>query len=462
LLLFTVGWATSASAAAQTNTHWRATGVTLPANAATGKNRGFGISSISCASPGNCAAVGSYYDSAGVFEGLLLTEKAGHWAAGVEAVAPANKSFDPWVNLASVSCASAGNCTAVGSYINSSEGSSGLLLTETAGRWGAGVEAVLPADDVYPEDDNVQIYSVSCASAGNCIAVGNYDYFGQGLLLTEKVGQWGRGVEAPFPADAHPGLRTLDFVSCSSDGGCSAVGSYNITASRDAAAGEGALLTEEGGIWRAVKALMPPDGPGEGTLLTSVSCASAGNCGAIGQYNINIDGDSASEGVLLTENSGHWQRGVTAMPPKHLRSAYWGNYVGLSDISCSAPGDCVAAGDYVTRRGEQRGTLLIETGGEWRRGVAPVLPVNPEAVGFTLSAVSCASKGNCTAVGSYTGVAGHPHGLLLTEIAGNWARGVTAPHSIRAGDLVSCASAGNCGAIGYRRNAVLLGSTTAR
>ena len=65
---------------------------------------------------------------------------------------------------------------------------------------------------------------------------------------------------------------------------------------------------------------MPPDGPGEGTVLTWVFAC--GNCGAIGVYNINIDSERASEGVLLNQTAGKWHPGVMARPPKNATDPY--------------------------------------------------------------------------------------------------------------------------------------------
>jgi hypothetical protein len=85
---------------------------------------------VSCASAGNCTAVGSYDDSSGHQQGLLWTETSGTWAAGVEASLPANANTTPagLSSVSSVSCASAGTCTAVGEYIDSSGHEQGLLL----------------------------------------------------------------------------------------------------------------------------------------------------------------------------------------------------------------------------------------------------------------------------------------------------------------------------------------------
>src|SRR5437763_1242374 len=80
----------------------------LPANA--GSSPDVSPNSVSCASAGNCGAVGVYFDSSGHEQGLLLSETAGTWARGVEASPPANAGSSPAGFLASLSCASAGNC----------------------------------------------------------------------------------------------------------------------------------------------------------------------------------------------------------------------------------------------------------------------------------------------------------------------------------------------------------------
>jgi hypothetical protein len=185
------------------------------------------LDEVSCASAGNCTAVGAFGNNSG----LMLTEKSGRWATGVRASLPANaERIEEGINVDSVSCASAGNCTAVGYYFTSGKDQEeGLLLTETSGRWATGVEASLPAN--AGKHPNVSLGSVSCASAGNCTAVGSYDVSSGweiGLLLTETSGRWATGVEASLPANAdkNAGNGEVDSVSCASAGNCTAVGSY--------------------------------------------------------------------------------------------------------------------------------------------------------------------------------------------------------------------------------------------
>ena len=60
-----------------------------------------------------------------------MSETAGAWTTGVEATVPANANSEPSVDLTSVSCASAGNCTAIGIYYDSSANEQGLLISST-------------------------------------------------------------------------------------------------------------------------------------------------------------------------------------------------------------------------------------------------------------------------------------------------------------------------------------------
>lgn len=451
----------SASGAASASVY-RATGAEagLPANAATGSAQDVELSSISCPSAGDCSAVGSYVDNTGATDLLLLTETGGAWGAGTEAVLPANAAASQdGVGLDSVSCASAGNCSAVGSYFDSSGATEGLLVNETAGTWGAAVEATLPAN-AAPTKQSASLNSVSCTAAGSCSAVGAYandDSGADGLLLTETAGGWGAGVEAALPANTStPDEAGLVAVSCASAGNCSAVGSY-----ADVPGGEGLLVSETDGSWKTgVEAPLPANASTAlpGVDLSAISCASAGDCSAVGVYN---NDSSSSNGVLLTETAGSWATGVTATLPA---SAGAGGEVDLNAVSCASAGDCAAVGGYANRDGQIRALVLSEKGGRWSNGLKARLPRNasgavPGDQSAELRSVSCASAGNCSAVGSYIVyskkfAADSQQGLSLTQTANRWAAGVEAalPDNATYGaylDAVSCAPAAKrCGAVG--------------
>ena len=415
----------------------------LPANASADPNAY--VSSVSCASAGNCTAVGSYYDSSGDRQGLLLTQTAGSWANGAEAAPPADAGPDPGVQLSSVSCASAGNCTAVGIYDDSSRGRQGLLLTETAGSWAAGAEAALPP--VTYSDPGVELSSVACASAGNCTAVGYY-YDGpddtQGLLLTQNAGSWTTGITAALPASAGstPGVF-LPSVSCASAGNCTAVGGYTDSSGHL----QGLLLTQSGGSWAAgAEAALPANaGSAPQVFLPSVSCASAGNCTADGGY---VDSSGSYQGLLLTQHAGSWATGTEALLPANAGAR---QDAAFYSVSCASAGNCTATGDYVDSSGHFQGLLLTQSSGRWATGTEAALPANAGHDIANVLAVSCATPGNCTAVGEYYDNSGNEQGLLLTQSSGSWATGTQAPLPADAapapyasGSSVSCASAGNC------------------
>jgi len=439
----------------------------LPANAAA-TNQYVSITSVSCPSPGNCGAVGSYTDAGGGTDGLLLTETGGKWSTGVEAKLPASAvdAGAGGVVLSSISCASAGNCTAVGQYRVDAGTFQGLLLTETHGTWAAGVEAVLPAN-ARSSYQSVNLTSVSCPSAGNCSAVGSYSDSSpsfQGLLLSETAGTWATGVEVSLPADNHgTGNAFLDSVSCASAGNCTAVGYYDApspiyTLSR------GLLVSEKAGTWVAgLEAPLPANASTDITSsdVDSVSCSSPGDCTAVGVYSDNSD---KVEGLLLTETAGSWATGVEAALPANSAKTglgssdvfYGGSLLPLSSVSCSSPGNCTAVGSYPDNSGNTQGLLLTQTAGTWATGAEAALPADAAASpqGVNLASVSCASAGNCAAVGTYGVSTGGGAPLLLTEAGGSWATGVepslpaNASQATFGVNSVSCASAGNCGGVG--------------
>jgi hypothetical protein len=448
---------------------------TLPGGASS-TDPGVTLGSVSCASAGNCSAVGSYYDSSSHRQGLLLNEAAGRWKAGVKATLPARANVRPSVRLESVSCASGGDCSAVGTYRDSSNRLEGLLLSERAGRWKAGMKATLPAGaNLHPQ---VTLGSVSCASAGNCSAVGTYiDRSGrlEGLLLSERAGRWKAGVKATLPGGANstdPDV-TLGSVSRASAGNCSAVGDYNASYGR-----QGLLLSETAGRWKAgVKAISPPDAEYvSAVVLGSVSCTPVGNCSAVGSYNECFGDSCYSHGLLLSETAGRWKTGVTVTLPANGSS---GSYDFLGSVSCASTGNCSAVGAYEAYEGSragfrQPGLLLSETAGRWKAGVKAILPRGATDAEVWLGPVSCASAGNCSAVGTYLGRSRRVYGLLLSARAGRWQAGVKATlpadANVRPGVhlySVSCASARNCSAVGTyidrpgRQQGVLLGTKPA-
>lgn len=433
-----------------------------PRPAGVGKKGGL-VEQVACASAKNCAAVGEWD----------YTELAGKWKAGKVPVVAGTGG----TTLRSLDCPAAGKCAAVGE--------AGLQhvveVSENGRQWKAG-EIVLPSDAAPvnpPSGPSPSLTSVSCASAGNCVAVGGYraaNRTTRPLLVSESGGTWGAGSEPQLPANAdtspdpdQPGAGGgLSFVSCPAAGECTAVGSYTNTDFGHSYYPW--VVTESGGTWSAgMDALLPANAAALGDLevgpspffgFTGLSCPSAGNCTAIGGYE---DKNGGEQGLILTEHDGVWSRGVEApLPPQAVPNSE-PNEVNspLVSLSCSAPDDCAAVGWYVVHSsGTTHGMLLRERSGKWTAS-ALALPAKAKAPnGVYMTSVSCPSRGNCLAAGDYFDH-GKTYALIVREAAGTWGRAVKAavPNGAAVSDKshtnlnsVSCASAGACTAGGYYSN----------
>ncbi|HEY1511914.1 MAG TPA: hypothetical protein VGF93_23105, partial [Solirubrobacteraceae bacterium] len=383
------------------------------------------LTAVSCSSPGDCTAVGTFLDASGDDQGLLLTETNGTWGPGVQASLPGDAAPDlsgNGVTLSAVSCAAPGACTAVGAYPDGSGDQHGLLLTETGGTWSQGVEAT-------PLGVQVSVNSVSCASPGNCIAVGNdtpdFGDLSEGLLLTETDGSWAAGVVAPAPAGGSS--ENVSSVSCATAASCSAVGTYF-----DSSANEQALaLSDTSGSWTPTEVSQPADSAADdpAVAFASVSCASAGNCAAVGTY---VDDDSNQHGLLVDETGGSWGPGSEASMPAGATPSADPNSVFLGSVSCASAGNCSAVGAYSDALGNEQGWLLTESSGVWGPGVEAT-PPSDSAAAF-VNSVSCGSAGNCTAVGGDEDLdTGDTEAMLLTESGGAWTTGTQASLPANAG-----------------------------
>jgi len=429
--------------------------VAPPANA--GSDPMVTVTAISCASAGSCTIVGTYTDASGGGQGLLAIQSAGVWSTATEAILPTNAAGDPTVKLTGVSCASAGNCTAIGSYIDAAGHTQGVGLTETNGTWARGIELIHPAFVNVSADPRISLNGISCAAAGDCSVVGTYlDNNGhpEGMLLSQINGAWGtsaaRDAEATLPGDAaaEPAVN-LTSVSCGAIGQCVAVGSYVDTSGHQ----QGLEIPETSTAWgTGIAALLPAAAAANPAVsLTSVSCASSGDCSAVGSYN---DASNHTLGLLLSESSGTWTTGLATTLPADAAS---NPGVSLTSVSCPSVGNCDAVGSYNDTSGDLQGLMVTESSGSWASGVAPTVPADAGATLFVqVLSVSCADAGDCAAVGNYLDDSFVAHPLLLSQSGGAWSPGMEAglpfgatfPFADR--ETAACATGGDCAAaIGY-------------
>jgi len=75
------------------------------------------FNSVSCVSAGNCTAAGGFTDFVGNYQAFTQTSAGGVWATAVPATFGTDiQNTSPDAYFRSVSCVSAGNCTAAGGF----------------------------------------------------------------------------------------------------------------------------------------------------------------------------------------------------------------------------------------------------------------------------------------------------------------------------------------------------------
>jgi hypothetical protein len=120
--------------------------------------------------------------------------------------------------LDSVTCVDADDCWAVGSPTGPTGGATALIEQDTGSGWRI-VASPLPPG--RPAAGGV-LYAVTCVSAADCWAVGSYPDAGGLRTLVEHYG--GTGWSIVSSSDAPGAFSTLRSVTCADSGHCWAVG----------------------------------------------------------------------------------------------------------------------------------------------------------------------------------------------------------------------------------------------
>ena len=292
----------------------------------------------------SCVAVGTYTDSSGNSQGLLLTGSGTSWTA-TEAPLPANAS--PYAILHSVACASVSSCVATG-YYPDSLGGQGLLLTGSGTSWTA-TEAPMPVG--APANPGATLFSVACAPGSSCVVVGTYtDALGhsQAVLLTGSGTSW-TAAESPLPTGTPPNpLASLSSVACPSAASCVAAGSYS-----SSSGSQGLLVTGSGTSWTATESPLPANAAANPAAApSSVACAS-GSCLVAGTYQ-PPESPGNDQGLLVTGSGTSWTASEAPMPADASASPNGG----LSSVACPAAASCVATGFYADSSGNLQGLLV--------------------------------------------------------------------------------------------------------
>ena len=227
------------------------------------------LGSVSCASTRACAAVGYSGNSLGT-TGVTLAERWNGTSWAIERTphpAGATVGF-----LSGVSCVSPRSCTAVGFFVNRVDG--GRALAE---RWNGSTWKIERTPDPVGATD-AQLADVSCAPSGPCTAVG---FFGIITGLQVMLAEHWNGTRWAIQWTRYPvGATGVQFtgVSCASPRSCSVVGFFTDINGSDA------MLVErwDGRSW-TIQPTPHPIGASSNSL-EAVSCTSTTACTAVGGF----------------------------------------------------------------------------------------------------------------------------------------------------------------------------------
>ena len=130
--------------------------------------------------------LGNYTDSANHDQAFVVSEVNGTWGTAIEVPGSAALNAGGSAGISSISCASVGNCAAGGSYTDSSHHTQAFVASEVNGTWGNAIE--VPGSGTLNAGGSAFVEAVSCPTAGHCTASGIYkDGSGhqQGFLVSQ-------------------------------------------------------------------------------------------------------------------------------------------------------------------------------------------------------------------------------------------------------------------------------------
>jgi hypothetical protein len=407
---------------------------------------------IVCTSSGNCVSGGAFTDGNQADQAFLAQETNGKWSSAMEVGAALNTGG--LGQIVAISCPSAGNCTAEGNYTDLGSAVHTFVINQVNGTWGFPTE--VPDYTALALQDTSQMLVLSCSSTTTCVGLGTYVNHlagvAQPIIYTETNGVWGTPVEVQGSAAFNTnGLALPGGLDCTSVGNCAAGGDVVVVTSTGAFV-EPWLVSETNGVWGPIAAI-----PGVAALsredaasLTALSCGSDGDCVAGGDY-LNTSGNS--QAYVASEQGGVWGSATQLFATQLLGSGLSNT---VNSVACPSAGNCTAIGAFADAKGISQAFVVDDTNHTW--GSASEIPgvqaLNNNA-GATLTELSCSAVGVCSAGGTYLDSAQKTQAFLINETSGSWSSPIEVPGSATLNkggaaqvNQVSCSGDGSCGVQG--------------
>ena len=409
---------------------------------------------LSCPTPANCAVAATTVRRDGRPAPVVATEIRGTWGRakivpGVNALSHRGEAIS-----AGVACGSAGYCTVAGIYRSPATFTmQPFVATEVHNVWRDARQ--LPGIARVDHGRLAWLESLACPAAGSCMVGGYYQTksASQAFVASQRNGAWGAPRVVPGTAALNVGgLATVFSVACASPGNCAAVGKFAPATSTGYPNSQPFVASEVHGTWHSAIPISLPAGPGEiYAELNSASCGKPGNCAAAGTF---ADA-SGSHAFVVSEVNGTW--GTATIVPADAASSQITQFTGSDAVACAPRGGCTVGGSYRDLAGHRQ-AFMVSSGPDGSWGPAMQVPgtgaLNTRGEA-TVEAVSCASPGNCV-LGGYYKNALRFQAFVATQVNGTWNPAVEVPGTpvlntagSAAVTWLSCRQPGRCTASGY-------------
>ena len=355
------------------------------------------LNAISCTSASMCTAIGND----GNYQGFVVSGNPRFWSGDSSLWSPSNarasefslgSTFGPWYELLAISCTSPTFCTATGVDGNGANYEP-VVMTGNPAYWSGNPSTWLPSMARAVEATASStlaggyLQAVSCVSVTSCVGVGadGNGRGGQPMAFTGNPAYW-NGNTSTWPASsaaafelALPDRSRYEAISCATATSCTAVGQYR---------GGIDVITGNPTTWTSANehVILLGSAFGSAAHLTSVSCATATSCTAIG-----TDGNGLA--VALTGNPATW---TDSNAHEIALDSTYGNYPNFASISCVSAVQCTAAGSD----GNSEPFILTGNPATWTQSNAREISLGSSygSNGYLYS-VSCSSSTACDAVG---------------------------------------------------------------
>jgi hypothetical protein len=292
-----------------------------------------------------------------------------------------------------VTCGSASECWAVGYYY----GLDDLISQTLIERWDGTSWTIVNSPNTNTLS-NV-LLGVTCGSASDCWAVGNYPVTGS--VLQTLIERWDG---TSWAIVSSPNTSTTDYnslsgVTCVSASECWAVGYYFTS---DNFVDQTLIERWDGTSWSIVSS--PNTSTTEANVVLGVTCVSASECWAVGYY-YGLD-DLISQTLIERWDGTSWA--IVSSPNINTQSNL------LLGVTCESASDCWAVG-YYAFTGSVLQTLIERWDGtSWAIVSSPDTTTTQSNL---LYGVTCGSASDCWAVGYYYNASSVAQTLVLRYTA---------------------------------------------